>query len=147
MKKYANKVLLLVLVMLMTAVAFTGCGKKSTLEEYVNNNSKEAEALETSSQTILKSLKLDDIATINYEINNNDLIFNIQFTSQGEGMILDNMKKSLETAFESEDTKKGFNDILTKLIAGTNVEDIKMVFNFLNHDGTNIYSKTFSIEK
>lgn len=128
-KNYASKVLAIVL-MIALAFTFASCGKK-TLETYVNENDEVKQEIENvGSGTGLDLTIKDNTVTYTYKYD---------VTYKDDQIKV--MKESLEKAItRSEST---FQSIISQLEKETEIDGISVVIEYINGDGSTIYSQEF----
>lgn len=128
-KNYASKVLAIVL-MIALVFTFASCGKK-TLETYVNENDEVKQEIENvGSGTGLDLTIKDNTVTYTYKYD---------VTYKDDQIKV--MKESLEKAItRSEST---FQSIISQLEKETEIDGISVVIEYINGDGSTIYSQEF----
>lgn len=108
----------------------TGCGAPSTLEEYINSNE---DAKSTIDSLASGNMKVD--------ITDNTLTYTYTYNQTFTGDTLEKIEEELEKAMEEQSST--FENIGTTLEKESGVSDVKVVVEYLNKDGSKIYSEEF----
>lgn len=108
----------------------TGCRTPSTLEEYINSNE---DAKSTIDSLASGNMKVD--------ITDNTLTYTYTYNQTFTGDTLEKIEEELEKAMEEQSST--FENIGTTLEKESGVSNVKVVVEYLNKDGSKIYSEEF----
>lgn len=136
MKKGFSKVLAVsALLISMMTFAFTGCGSGKTTQEWVNDD--EVQSLVTEMST--PELKINVVA-----VDDKTVSFQFKFTDQLP-IENDEDKATIGAMFDEQITAQEsvFTDMRKSLVSDTKIDDVVLRIEYLNADGSDIYTRDF----
>ncbi len=136
----SRKIISVVLIALMavtSALAFTSCKAKEkkpeTLEEYVEQTEDAKEELDDIGESMS-----NDMLDGNVEVKGNDLIFTMKFKETYDESYFDAMREAMED--KVDEYKSTFNDAISDIEKGSGIDDVGLRLIVLNGDDAEIYS-------
>lgn len=142
MKKRTSKVLLTSLMLILTLsvmALLTGCGGPSNLEEYINDNPKEQESLDSFANTLSQSGM--DVKT---EVKENTITISCKVPQTIEESQLDATKSAMEQYMET--MKPTMQTTVKQLEENTEIKGIVMKFIITDAAGTELCNSEFKSE-
>lgn len=147
MKKRTSKVLLtsIMLILSLSVMALlTGCGGTPTLEDYVNDNPKEQEAMDSELAKSNATLAQSGMnATI--DIKENQVIYTIKLDDMYKDQDMDAIKEYLEQYLEAGSSN--FETLASTLEKNTKIEGVTIRVVCVGPDDEEICSKDYKPSK
>ncbi len=139
MKNYFTKRLGFIFILVMVVV-LSGCGKTVTLEDWLNND--EFEALVEDIKEEAKAFGSADVV-----VEENTIYYRFYYNSSTIFDMSDLRVKAQVLTYFDEQMESYHTEATTEIAAikkKTKLEEVAMVYEFYNGDGTLMYTKTFS---
>lgn len=138
MRKNFTKVLAMLMVLVM-ALAFTGCGKEKTLESWYADNAEEFKEVEDT----LNASTTD--CTIKLTVEGNTLIYRYEYTEAidvSDAAVKEQIVSAFDTYFDAYEST--FTSLGEQISEESKVKDVTVRIDVFNPDGTEIYTKEFA---
>lgn len=147
MNKKSSKVLLTSIMLILTLsimALLTGCGGPSTLEEYINDNPKEQEAMDSELDKTNVTLAQSGMsATI--DIKENQVIYTLKLGDMYKGEDMDAIKEFLEEYLET--LSSNYETLANTLEKDTKIEGITVRVVCVDPNDEEICSKDYNPSK